>query len=127
MAKNSNIINLVVVLGFFNLIGLLIVIILPEWRISSTVASDPSFRGIRYKEGLWTRCTAHVDQYYQCDMYETDGVIGIDGKNQFLFRKKIVRVKNHKISNYEVKDLRPINNKFSIFDISLKLKKLIFI
>ena len=79
MIKNSTVVNVVVILSFFNLIAMLIVVILPEWRVSSTVASDRSFRGMKYKEGLWIRCTALADEYFQCDMYETDGVMGIDG------------------------------------------------
>ena len=79
--KVASLIDLTLLLGIINLIGLLVVIILPEWRISSVAASDRSFRGVRYKEGLWLRCTAHIDEFFQCDMYATDGVIGIGGKN----------------------------------------------
>ena len=88
----STFVNLSLVLGLLNLIALVVVVILPEWRVSLTAASDPSLRGLSYKEGLWLSCTAHHDEYFQCGWrfntmggsqydpnYGSNGLVGIDG------------------------------------------------
>ena len=82
------------ILGIINLVTLSVIVVTPHWRVSSTIASDPSFFGLYYNEGLWLSCTVHRDEYFQCrwhfhhmnpnshqfpDRFPTDGIVGIDG------------------------------------------------
>ncbi|XP_076805475.1 claudin-1-like isoform X4 [Clavelina lepadiformis] len=68
---SQGLIHASVLLGFVSMILIVVVVIMPEWRVNSVVASDAYMRGVRAKEGLWVRCTNYQNNYFTCDMYDT--------------------------------------------------------
>lgn len=72
-------INISAVLGLINIVFVLIVLILPEWRVNAPASSQPNLQYIRYKEGLWLRCSGFQNEYFSCDRYDSS-IIGLAGK-----------------------------------------------
>ena len=80
-------VNLSGIVGLINLVLVLIVTILPQWRVNSPVSSQPNFNYLRVIEGLWIRCSGHQSQYFTCDTYDSS-IIGLEGimvEKLFLF------------------------------------------
>ena len=76
--QSDVIINISGAAGVVNLVLVLIVTILPQWRVNSPVASQPNLNYLRIKEGLWIRCSGYPNQYFTCDMYDSS-IIGLAG------------------------------------------------
>ena len=67
-------------LGLVNLVLVLVVLIMPEWRVNAPVESQPNMNFFRIKEGLWLRCSGYQNQFFSCDMYNSS-IIGLDGNH----------------------------------------------
>ena len=78
--QNNLFVTISAVAGIINLVLVLIVTILPQWRVNSVVASQPNLNYLQIKEGLWIRCSGYPNQYFTCDMYDSS-IIGLAGKS----------------------------------------------
>uniref|UniRef100_F6PSB3 Claudin n=1 Tax=Ciona intestinalis TaxID=7719 RepID=F6PSB3_CIOIN len=75
-AVSYGLINISAVLGVLSSLMMLIILILPEWRINSVVASEINMSMVRAREGIWIRCVSYSNAYWNCDTFDVS-LIGL--------------------------------------------------
>ncbi|XP_002131973.2 claudin-4-like isoform X4 [Ciona intestinalis] len=75
-AVSYGLINISAVLGIISSLMMLIILILPEWRINSVVASEINMSMVRAREGIWIRCVSYSNAYWNCDTFDVS-LIGL--------------------------------------------------
>ncbi|XP_012881344.1 PREDICTED: claudin-2 isoform X1 [Dipodomys ordii] len=58
------------ILGLLGLLGTLVAMLLPSWRISSYVGAS-IVTAVGFSKGLWMECATHSTGITQCDIYST--------------------------------------------------------